>query len=133
GVVGCSGVGAGGSAPTGVTVRSEIAGVDCCASGRGDGSVCACLVCCAGGEGAEVVDGTDRAGAWFGGNAVGCWTGCVGDTMATFHLNGSSCGASWICFTSRIAAKATVPCKRMETSQPWTGASLWLPELCGPA
>jgi hypothetical protein len=48
------------------------------------------------------------------------WTGCVVDTMATFHLNGSSCGASWICFTNRIAARATVACKKTETSQPWT-------------
>ena len=104
---------------TGVTVRSEIDGVVCCASGWGDGSVCAGVDCCTGGEGTEVVDGTDGAGAWFGGDAVS-FTGCAGDTMATFHLNGSSCGASWICFTSRIAAKATVPCKRTETSHPWT-------------
>lgn len=83
---------------TGVTVCSEIE-----------------VVCCVGGWG---VDETGRFGAW-GGSVAGV-AGCAGDTMATFHLNGSSCGASWICFTSRMAVSTTAPWKRTETSQPWT-------------
>ena len=114
---------------TGVTVRSEIDGVVSCASGCGDGSVCAGADSCTGGEEAGVVARTEGGGAWFVGDVdvVGV-TGGVGDTMATFHLNGSSCGASWICFTIRIAARAIVQCKRTETSQPWTCASFWTPE-----
>ena len=77
-----------GSAVTGVAVRSEIGGVVGCARSWGGESVCARAACCPGGEGAEVVDGTDLAGAWFWGNADDR-TCCVGDTMATFHLNAS--------------------------------------------
>ncbi|MGH7216121.1 MAG: hypothetical protein ACREIG_02675 [Nitrospiraceae bacterium] len=76
-----------------ITACSEIEGVVCCASGWAAGSVCAGADCCAGREGVEVVDGTDRAGTWFWVDAVDstCW---VSDTMETFHLNASSCGSS---------------------------------------
>jgi hypothetical protein len=71
-----------------------------------------------GGEGVEVVDGTSGSGSWFWDDAVE-GTGCPGDAMATFHVNASLCGTSGTCFMSRIAVRATVPCKRTETSHPW--------------
>jgi hypothetical protein len=82
------GVGVGGSAAIGVAVRSEIGGVVGCARSWGGENVCAGAVCRAEVEGAEVVDGTTLAGAWFWDDADD-WTCCVGDTMATFHLNAS--------------------------------------------
>ena len=55
---------------TGVPVLSEIDEVVCCASGWGTGAVCAGADRFTEGEGAEVVDGADRTGAWVWADAV---------------------------------------------------------------
>lgn len=54
---------------TGVSVRSAVDIVVCRASGWGAGSDCVGADRCTGGEGVEVVDGAERAGAWVCGDA----------------------------------------------------------------
>ena len=68
GVVGCGG---GGSVTTAVVVRSEIDGAVCCAGGWDGKRVCAGADRPTGEEDADVVDETDRAGAWLVIDAVG--------------------------------------------------------------
>lgn len=50
-----------------------------------------------------------------------------GDTMATSHSNGSSCGASWMRCANIRAATARLPCTRPETSQPNAVYRVWVP------
>ena len=68
---GIVGFGEGGSVATGVVVGSEIDGAVCCAGGWDGKSVCAGADRLTGEEGADVVDETDRAGAWLVIDAVG--------------------------------------------------------------
>ncbi len=51
---------------------------------------------------------------------AGAWA-----VIATFHLNGSPCGASCMRWTNSMAATARLPCNTDETSQPIAVYLLW--------